>query len=148
MLGGSLVTTAWRVFRLRMEETPSSYGGKLRMYWIYSRGQPSRGGPPAWGLSVGLTTPHRKKISLLRKRSQSLGPGYLGTTITNQNLIQEEIKRRLNSGNACYHSVRNLLSSRLVSENIKIRIYENYNFAIKTTTFTPPSVIKLYLLFV
>jgi histidinol-phosphate/aromatic aminotransferase/cobyric acid decarboxylase-like protein len=30
---------------------------------------------------------------------------YLGTTITNQNLIQEEIKRRLNSGNACYYSV-------------------------------------------
>jgi ribosomal protein S2 len=30
---------------------------------------------------------------------------YLGTTITNQNLIQEEIKRRLNSGNVCYHSV-------------------------------------------
>jgi hypothetical protein len=30
---------------------------------------------------------------------------YLGTTVTNQNLIQEEIKRRLNSGNACYHSV-------------------------------------------
>jgi hypothetical protein len=28
---------------------------------------------------------------------------YLGTTITNQNLIQEQIKRRLNSGNACYH---------------------------------------------
>jgi hypothetical protein len=27
---------------------------------------------------------------------------YFGTTITNQNLIQEEIKRRLNSGNACY----------------------------------------------
>jgi hypothetical protein len=48
----------------------------------------------------------------------------LGTTITNQNLIQEEIKRRLNSGNACYHSVRNLLSSRLLSENVKIRIYE------------------------
>jgi hypothetical protein len=33
---------------------------------------------------------------------------YLGTTITNRNLIQEEIKRRLNSGNACYHSVRTL----------------------------------------
>jgi hypothetical protein len=28
---------------------------------------------------------------------------YLGTTVTNQNLIQEEIERRLNSGNACYH---------------------------------------------
>jgi hypothetical protein len=43
---------------------------------------------------------------------------YLGTTITNQILIQEEIKRRLNSGNACYHSVQNLLSSRLLSKNI------------------------------
>jgi hypothetical protein len=32
MLGGSLVTTAWRVLRLRMEETPSSYEGKLRIY--------------------------------------------------------------------------------------------------------------------
>jgi hypothetical protein len=29
---------------------------------------------------------------------------YLGTTATNQNLIQEEVKRRLNSGNACHHS--------------------------------------------
>jgi hypothetical protein len=44
---------------------------------------------------------------------------YLGTTITNQNLIQEQITRRLNSGNACYHSVQNLLSSRLLSKNIK-----------------------------
>jgi hypothetical protein len=34
---------------------------------------------------------------------------YLGMTVTNQNLIQEEIKRRLNSGNACYHSVQSLL---------------------------------------
>jgi hypothetical protein len=48
---------------------------------------------------------------------------YLGTTIINQNLIQEEIKRRLNSGNACYHSVHNLLSSRLLSKFIKIIIY-------------------------
>jgi ribosomal protein S2 len=36
---------------------------------------------------------------------------YLGTTIINQPLIQEEIKRRSNSVNACYHSVQNLLSS-------------------------------------
>jgi hypothetical protein len=49
---------------------------------------------------------------------------YLGTTVTNQNLIQEEIKRRLNSGNACYHSVQNLLSSRLMSKNLQIRIYK------------------------
>jgi hypothetical protein len=32
MLGGSFVTTAWRVLRLRMEETHSSFGGKLRKY--------------------------------------------------------------------------------------------------------------------
>jgi hypothetical protein len=44
---------------------------------------------------------------------------YLGTTITNENLIQEEIRRRLNSGNACYHSVQNLLSSRLLSKKHK-----------------------------
>jgi hypothetical protein len=36
---------------------------------------------------------------------------YLGTTLTNQNSIQEEIKCRLKSMNACYHSVQNLLSS-------------------------------------
>jgi hypothetical protein len=40
---------------------------------------------------------------------------YLGTTVTRQNLIPEEIKRRFNSGNACYHSVQNLLSSHLLS---------------------------------
>jgi hypothetical protein len=39
---------------------------------------------------------------------------YLGTTLTNQNDIHDEIKSRLNSGNACYHSVQNLLSSRLI----------------------------------
>jgi hypothetical protein len=33
---------------------------------------------------------------------------YLGTTIIYQNLIQEETKRRLNLGNAFYHSVQNL----------------------------------------
>jgi hypothetical protein len=46
------------------------------------------------------------------------------TTVTNQNLIQEEIKSRLNSGNACYHSVQSLLTSRLLSKNLKVRIYK------------------------
>jgi hypothetical protein len=49
---------------------------------------------------------------------------YLGTTLTNQNDIHDEIKSRLNSGNDCYQSVQNLLSSRLVSENLKIKIYK------------------------
>jgi hypothetical protein len=49
---------------------------------------------------------------------------YLGATLTNQNDIRDEIKNRLNSGNACYHPVQNLLSSRLISKNLKIKIYK------------------------
>jgi hypothetical protein len=48
---------------------------------------------------------------------------YFETTVTNQNLIQKEIKRRLNSSNACY-SVQKILSSHLLSKNIKIRLYK------------------------
>ena len=47
---------------------------------------------------------------------------YLGTTLTNQNSIQEEVKRRLKSGNVYYQSVQNLLSSSFLS-NLKIKIY-------------------------
>jgi hypothetical protein len=54
---------------------------------------------------------------------------YLGTTLTNQNDIHDEIKSRLNSGNACYYSVQNLLSSRLIPKNLKIKIYKHFNFA-------------------
>ena len=50
---------------------------------------------------------------------------YLETTLTNQNSIPEEIKSRFKSGNACYHSVQNLLSSSLLSKNLKIKIYRN-----------------------
>ena len=46
----------------------------------------------------------------------------LGTNLTNQNSIAGEIKNRLRSGNACYHSMHNLLSSRLLSKNLKIKI--------------------------
>jgi hypothetical protein len=48
----------------------------------------------------------------------------VGTTLTNQNDIHDEIKSRLNSGNASHHSVQNLLSSRLTSKNLKIKIYK------------------------
>jgi hypothetical protein len=47
----------------------------------------------------------------------------LGTTLTNQNDIHDEIKSRLNSGNVSYYSVQNLLSYRLISKNLKIKIY-------------------------
>jgi hypothetical protein len=49
---------------------------------------------------------------------------YFGTTLTDQNFMQEEIKSRLNSWNACYHSVQSLLSSRLLFRNVKVKIYK------------------------
>ena len=49
---------------------------------------------------------------------------YLGSLLTNQNSIQEETKCRLKAGNKCYYSVETLLSSRLLSKNLKIKIYK------------------------
>jgi hypothetical protein len=49
---------------------------------------------------------------------------YLGTTATDQNCMHEKIKSRLNSANACYHSVQSLLSARLLSKNLKVKIYK------------------------
>jgi hypothetical protein len=48
---------------------------------------------------------------------------YLGTTLTNQNDIHDEVKSRLNLGNACYYSVQNLLSSRLI-KNLRLKYTE------------------------
>jgi hypothetical protein len=49
---------------------------------------------------------------------------YLGRTITDQNCMHEEIKRGLSSGNACYHLVQSLLSPRLLSRNVKVKIFK------------------------
>ncbi len=48
---------------------------------------------------------------------------YLGTSLGNQNSVHVEIKCRLQSGNACCYLVQNLLSSSLLSKNIKVKIY-------------------------
>ena len=48
---------------------------------------------------------------------------YLGRNLTNQNSVQEEIKSRLKSGNACYHLVQKPLSNILLSKNLKIKVY-------------------------
>jgi len=55
---------------------------------------------------------------------------YLGRARTDQISIQEEIKSRLKSWNACYHFVLNILSSSLLSKNIKIKIYRSIIFPV------------------
>jgi len=49
---------------------------------------------------------------------------YLGTTLTNQYSIQDESKSRLKSGNACYHSVQNLMFSSFLIKNLETEIYK------------------------
>jgi hypothetical protein len=49
----------------------------------------------------------------------------LGTIVTNQNSIREKIKNVINSGNALYRSVQHLLSSHLLSKNVKIKVQKN-----------------------
>ena len=63
-------------------------------------------------------------INPTQKKKNSVGSvKILALDLTNQNSIPEETKSRLRSGNACYHSVQNLLSFRLLSKNLKIKIY-------------------------
>ena len=49
----------------------------------------------------------------------------LGTTLTNQNSIQEEIMCSLNLRNASYYSVQNISSSSLLNKTLKIKKYRN-----------------------
>jgi hypothetical protein len=65
--------------------------------------------------NIRIANESSKKVATFR---------YLGTTLTNQNDIHDEIESRLNSGNACYYSVQNLLSSCLIPKNLKIKIYK------------------------
>jgi hypothetical protein len=50
---------------------------------------------------------------------------YLGTMLTYQNLIQEDIKNRLKSDNVRCHFVENLMFSSLLSKNIQIKVYRS-----------------------
>jgi hypothetical protein len=76
-------------------------------------------------LSAALITNRNIDIKIANRSFENMAQfTYLVTTITNQNLIQKEIKRRLNSSNTCYHSIHNFLYSRLLSKNINIKIYK------------------------
>jgi hypothetical protein len=76
---------------------------------------------------------------------------YLGTTLTNQNFIQEEINSIMKSGNACSHSVRNLLSSSLLSKNTEIKIHRSiilpgvlYGFETWSLTLREERKLRVY----
>jgi 3'-phosphoadenosine 5'-phosphosulfate sulfotransferase len=58
-----------------------------------------------------------RDIRIANSSFESATVEILETTVTNRNLILEEIQKRLNSGNACYRLVRNLLPSRLLSKH-------------------------------
>jgi hypothetical protein len=71
---------------------------------------------------VAVSSPDCRSRSLYKDTKQMVK--YFGTSVTDQNLIQEEIKR-LNSDNVFFHLIQNLLSSCLLCKDIKIRIYKS-----------------------
>jgi hypothetical protein len=113
ILGGSVNTTPENAEALVVgsKETGHEVNAGKTKYMVMSRDQTA-------GRNHSMKTDNNSFETVKEFR-------YLGTTLTNQNSIQEEIKSRLKSGNACCHSVQNLLSCRLLSKNLKIKIYRN-----------------------
>ena len=63
-----------------------------------------------------LETPELRSHSLVSAEKYK----YLGVTVTNTNDIREEIKRRINMGNACYYSLEKILLSHWLSKILKV----------------------------
>jgi hypothetical protein len=66
----------------------------------------------------------RNKMRITNREFENVAKfRYLGRTLTNQNLTNQEIKKRFNFGNASYRSLQNLLSSSLLSKYLNIKIF-------------------------
>jgi hypothetical protein len=76
-------------------------------------------------MSRGQKISQKRSIKIAKRSFENVAKfKYLGTTLPDQNCMHEEINSRLNSGNAYYHLVQSLLSSRLLSRNVKVEIYK------------------------
>jgi len=111
ILGGSVQTVQGNALALVLgrEETGLEVNADKTQYMVMTRDQNA-------GRSNNIKTDNSpfERVGEFRK---------LGATLRNQNSIREEIKSRTKSGNACYHLVQNLLSSSLLSKNLKFKIY-------------------------
>jgi hypothetical protein len=76
-------------------------------------------------MSLHLNSGQKQNIRIATESFENVAKfKYLGMTLTDQNDSHDEIKSRLNLGNACYYSVQNLLSSCFISKNLKIKTYK------------------------
>jgi hypothetical protein len=72
-------------------------------------------------MSYHLNSGQNQNVRIVNELFENLAKfTYLGMTLTNQNGIHDEIKSRLNSGNACYHSFQNLSFSWLCCMAVKL----------------------------
>jgi hypothetical protein len=109
ILGGSIYTIKKNAEALVVATKEIGVNADKTNYMVMSRDWNA-----GWGHSVKIDKSSIKMVEEFK---------YLGLTLSDQNSIQEEIKTRLKLGNACYHSVQNLLSSSLLFKNLKIKIY-------------------------
>ncbi|KAJ4440720.1 hypothetical protein ANN_08868 [Periplaneta americana] len=126
---------AWVDITARLEK-PTYYGRNDHDFKIKCRKQKTDVASKAISLEVN---PEKTKYMIMSRDQNIVRNGnikigdlsfeevekfkYLGATVTNINDTREEIKRRINMGNACYYSVEKLLTSSLLSKNLKVRIY-------------------------
>jgi hypothetical protein len=110
VLGGSVHTVKENALVLASKETGLEVNADKTKYMVMSGDQ-----------NAGRSYSTKTDNSSFERVEQFK---YLGTTLTNRNSIHEEIKSRLQSGNACRHLVQNVLSSSLLSRNINIKIHK------------------------